>query len=624
MGTAPVAPKIFNKQELVDIGTFDAAKNSIDLQGHATGKPAGFVHWLRKILSVLTLGRVSKNPQLDQATQKAINSAKYIFSKEGFTEADRTALLKTFENLSKMNKNYGGVSLEKVEKVKARLATQQSLGAYNLAKDLLAGAIPGKDATEFLKRAQAIYPEIDMYAGEVDISPSALDQKQPDPKNEAMRTKLSFACFFYLMTKNYAKFTENHKPPMSKDEFDAKAEEFRRFCHNPDMVNLMLTTMAVHDLGKVKAFANLVREVSGKKDEYNHDTILRLALENINKDTKGADGKTLADWLPSYARLPAHLQEKILHAWKSDFNGPQLIQGENLAANLESYMKMKKQDPVAAENFRLHDILDMGGTVGFNPYSVDKKDNDGNVVKDSKGEVVKEMKDGFATKGPILLDKDHYFAIECFNKALATSNTPKEAYAKYFTLRGERLFGKNFNLGNAAETQAILRLCCMNRYYDKAQGELVKNAFNALPADIKANLTNELGRSGFENDQKALLLYYAPALVQGHRNAHIATIVDPKADDATKKAQQEKVNQETVEALKTAFVLLDHLYKEIRTNANLEKSAGVYELNVHAVVGAVQPKGALVNVCATAEGIQKLKFESDFNIGKVTKVSAAA
>jgi len=335
--------------------------------------------------------------------------------------------------------------------------------ALTLAKEIRDGSINNESV--FLQRVRSIYPEFGFYSGTVEGSPdgSPIDGNE----QEQRRTELSFLCLYWLMRGDYDKLTSLQKPEekLSRATFDVLCAKIKTLLHDDEAVDAMLSTMAIHDLGKIVWFQNKVKETS-KSTSVDHDEILLFALEHC------------PEILPSYSRLQKKYQVLIRDAWAMRFNLGQFVQGENLPANLSNCLSAARNNPHVIEYFFLHEMLDLGGVTGHKSLA-----------------------------GSETLNENNCFAYDAAWSIVINPAYQNEtaAYDAYLAARASRLELKITN----NEMRAVVRLCCNARLYSPQDAQLVLDTFNRLPAACKTILTEELNVSGMDN-KKGILLYYAP------------------------------------------------------------------------------------------------------------------
>merc|ERR1712023_613016 len=120
-----------------------------------------------------------------------------------------------------------------------------------------------------------------------------------------------------------------------------KPDQYTQFCkafaegmHNEEDWWAMLVFLAVHDVGKSDAFRNAVNAslpVGERSDD--HDRALAKAL---------ADREMKEKYLPSVVKLSPKRQEMLAAGFMTNFQLPQLGQGEIAVVNLRGILDLPK------------------------------------------------------------------------------------------------------------------------------------------------------------------------------------------------------------------------------------------------------------------------------------------
>jgi len=233
--------------------------------------------------------------------------------------------------------------------------------------------------------------------------------------------------------------------------------------------------IVINDLGKVQ---EVVEEVERRSDkvEVDHDKVLLKVLEQY----------------PELAASLARIGEQgfgerelrlIVDGLRTDFNVPQLMQLESVAASLRG-IEGVPQD--AIDFWMVHALADLAGGMGAQ-----------------------------AQNGSLTVDEPTGQNFLLAAESVRSENrTAEGVYNQYREGLAQRL---GINLEPAATRQAVTRWCGMLRTPDGAEAGQVTRAFISLPPSVKSILERELNISGLENRQ-ALLLYYLPALVRNVRS----------------------------------------------------------------------------------------------------------
>merc|ERR1719446_1774657 len=118
----------------------------------------------------------------------------------------------------------------------------------------------------------------------------------------------------------------------------------------------MLVFLAVHDVGKSDSFRNAVNStlpVADRSDD--HDRCLAYCLASMQLKEK---------FLPTVLRLKPNRQDMLTAGFKTNFQLPQLGQGEIAVCNLRGLITMPReyQESGALRNYMYHSIFDIAGT----------------------------------------------------------------------------------------------------------------------------------------------------------------------------------------------------------------------------------------------------------------------
>ncbi|NUS74401.1 MAG: hypothetical protein HOQ05_13535 [Corynebacteriales bacterium] len=336
------------------------------------------------------------------------------------------------------------------------------------------------------------YPELTELVGEVATSPdqthrgssqsTLAHQRFPRASHEQLievnRTLVAILALKWLVIGDYESFTEcqsgwpNRLTESTFQELHTfvkeALEEDRWFAAAEALV-------ADNDLFKVK---KLIAEVNRRcgTNEDDHDRLLLLAIERC------------PDLTPSISRLDGSEKALILSAMRADFNVPQFVQLEGVAADLLAL----PGTPVQVLNFKIVEALaDVAGAGGANIHN-------GSITVDE------------ATARNFL---DVARAVDGMNAI--SGYGPDDAYLKYLQSRARRM---GYSIAAPSDV-AVVRLTAMLR--ENPSVEIVKQAIDGLnPAD-RLILTRELAVSGTGPDI-AILPYYGPVLLRNSLNEAVA------------------------------------------------------------------------------------------------------
>lgn len=167
-------------------------------------------------------------------------------------------------------------------------------------------------------------------------------------------------------------------------------------------------------------------------------------------------------------------------------------------------------------------------------------------------------------------------------KALTTENEPEQIYRRFIKEKGAT--GGISTQTPAGFAQA--RLFAMARGSGIQDTADIQKVWNNLEPNVRAILTNELNCLGTSSDA-AVLIYYAPALIQNMKRAVAQESPENITDGYTKKQ----------EAYKRAFFMLAEIYQATRvavhTRKNLPSVVVVTDIHDLAQTVATQPQKAL-------------------------------
>jgi hypothetical protein len=320
----------------------------------------------------------------------------------------------------------------------------------------------------FFERLKKVYPEIDMYYS----------------GDEYKKLKNSFFCLFWIMRGEHAKFIENQPATdkLSKASFDLICQRFNTLFPTETAIDALFTKLALHDSAKDKKFKDQFNKILPNVHGEDHDDDLKIGVHKAPQ------------MFPSYQRQPAKYRDIIKSCLNMRFNGAQLIQGENLPANLKSVTAMAKKNLPVFEFYNFFEEMDMAGNAGF----VNMKGS--MVLKQSVFDFLEMARHR-------VINTD-----ECTAKfSKPSSHAEINAYNAYLQDRASK-WDMGLNV-EKPQDRALTRLCCMARIETKADATLMKNALDKLIKEDYDNLVSELNKTGFEKEP-TILIYYAPKVVE--------------------------------------------------------------------------------------------------------------
>lgn len=369
--------------------------------------------------------------------------------------------------------------------------TPSERAAQTTPKSFVRKFFAATDPVEVIKMSLVQYPEFAWLTGKVNATPegktsaekgqSLSEQIFGEKHIEFDRTATGILLIKWILEGNYDAFTkpQSGAAKMTRENFNELRAYTRSILKNPEDIDAMITYMVINDLGKIKSIVSEIEKRAGIQD-VDHDNLLLIALERH------------PDLSPSFARLNAATQQKMIRGLKPKFNIGQFIQGENLPASLSG---LKGLDKESLDFYLLHAIADIGGAAGHVNW-----------------------------QGSIVMTNPTYEGFKAGVKAiegLATGRSEIDVYNAFLEAKG-----RPFNLNIASnEDRAIARLIAMLRIADMPGFSRLKTVFDSLPTNAKAILTKELNVNGV-NDGFGTLLYYSPALLAnalgGAKNSNIS------------------------------------------------------------------------------------------------------
>lgn len=228
---------------------------------------------------------------------------------------------------------------------------------------------------EFLQLIDSHLPELKIYCqGKIQTSPG-VEEIEGSP-TEYFRTVgamigLLAAYAVALMDDDFGidAVSKGNRGPMSLDKvpgkfinMGSKPDQYKEFCKvfatgmtSEEDWWAMLVFLAVHDVGKSDAFRNAVNAtlpLAKRSDD--HDRALARALTDIDLKQK---------FLPSVMKLSPKRQEMLAQGFVTNFQLPQLGQGEIAVINLRGLLDMPKEafHDGTLRNYLYHSIFDIAG-----------------------------------------------------------------------------------------------------------------------------------------------------------------------------------------------------------------------------------------------------------------------
>ncbi len=404
-----------------------------------------------------------------------------------------------------------------------------------------------KEPLESARMLLARYPELAWLTGAVDATPelqpaggatpsASLSEQLFGQKHiELDRSLVGILLLKWVLTRNYKAFVtpQNAAVRLTRKNFEHLARYTKKILLSPERIDAMIAYMAINDLGKVRSVVSEVQKRSGLVD-VDHDSILLKALE------------TMPEIAPSFQRLSGANRHIMMRGLGAKFNVGQFLQAENVPASLTGLKPLDKEE---LDFYLLHALVDIGGAAGHVTH-----------------------------KGSIVMTNPTY---EGFKMALAAlaglvkGKTEAEVYDNFLAAKGESL-----DLwANNPKYKAIVRLLCMLRVSDQDTVKNTAKIFESLPENAQAILIKELNISGLEEDEQAVLPYYAPAFLANLINFF-------------KSRNQRDYFQK---GLTIGLMTLAEVYQQARILLTQQEGGGVFTVMLSALAEAAKAPAGLVS-----------------------------
>ncbi|MCK9272450.1 DUF1152 domain-containing protein [Candidatus Gracilibacteria bacterium] len=416
-----------------------------------------------------------------------------------------------------MNEDLKGIN--SVEGTKNTTIKKVKTNFNGLISNLLISQNPVNLIEDIVKN----YPEISWLTGDTASTPESGkpnsnltigEQIFPniDKKNliEFNRTVVGILVLQWILQDDYENFTACQKDniKLSKESFIELKKYIQSILPDKGAIDAMIVYMVINDLTKIKSIVSEIQKKS-KIEEIDHDKLLLVALRDH------------AEISPSFQRLSPKYQNLILNGLGAEFNIGQFIQGENVPANLSG---LKGIDEDSLRFYLLHALCDIAGAAG-------------QFVQNGSAVMTEPTYQGF---------KQSISALE----KISDNENLESVYNDYLLQKSN---GLELDINNPTE-RVITRICCMLRYSNPEQANIVKQVFENLPKNVQIILEMELNKNGI-NDGFTTLIYYSLAL--------LANI-------------EKSMNNNIQEALTLGLITLARIYQEARINLKNREGNGVY------------------------------------------------
>jgi hypothetical protein len=438
---------------------------------------------------------------------------------------------------------------------------------------------------DFLKILDDNFPELKIYCtGKIQTSPG-VEEIEGSPTEYyrtvgAMIALLSAYAAYKDDDFGLDCVSKGERGPMSMDKVPGKfinignkPDQYKEFCKgfakgmdSEDDWWAMLVFLAVHDIGKSDAFRNAVNATlpSAKRSD-DHDRALARALTDIDLKQK---------FLPSVMKLTPKRQQKLAAGFMTNFQLPQLGQGEISVMNLHGLMDMPKESLTdgTLRNYLYHSIFDIAGASSNEKFIFPL--------------AVVPVYMGFSSAMDDLMDK------------LAQATKPDEKAIYFDFLR------TGFRKAYPEFDAKVFSPLCESKIFRCETGLAVLRVL-ALTRNTYKNPKNVL-------DILTKTLCYDPALIHelcGNPNPPGPQIMLYYAPDMLRMGLGEDLEDASGENMKAALQALSDLYRKVREDLkDIDVGDYQYQFNVQPVVSAIKKAGKawtggvqLKEVCNGAE-----------------------
>lgn len=355
----------------------------------------------------------------------------------------------------------GGLEVDVVPKVWIPVTNQQVLDSLNKDATELCAQLRDNRLTErtFRERIYHVYPEL-AYFGTSDRSgdgESGSGAGAPQPSTLREQSLCALCCVYWLLTNQHDNFIRGQPPDrqLSRQSWAWIQDWLQKSVKlsTPEAIDAALSFMAIHALGKYKAFREDFASVKKYTQEM-HD----LALAQILKERP--------EVVPSIHRLEEKHKALIIDCLSMDFEFSQFLLGENTVANLVDVKERLRSHGQEGHAFFLFRIFaQMCGKLG--PQS---------------------------QTGSLFMNETQFRRCTPGLKALQLlwTSDGKDCYADFMLLRGSKAMVRFAS----PEHQALSRLLCLFDAFDKEEGRILCEAFDELDIDERGCLTQWLNSAG--------------------------------------------------------------------------------------------------------------------------------
>jgi len=367
--------------------------------------------------------------------------------------------------------------------------------------------------------------------------------------------------------------TGGNRGPMSKDKVPGKfinlgnkPDEFQKFCDTFAMGMkteedwwAMLVFLAIHDVGKSDQFRHRVNQIlSPNKRTDDHDRVLALAL---------LEPELLEELMPSVRRLGPERIQRIADGFATNFQLPQLGQGEIAVLSLRGLIALPKTRVLdgTLTAYLYHSIFDIAGAACNEkfiwPLAISPVYS--GFSQSMEDLIVRLSGEGKPDERSLYYD----FLYNNFKKAY-----PEFEENTFRALCDSRLFRDETGL-------VMLRILALTRNMYKNPGALLSHLSLSFQTLVNEMAGNARGPQ--------IMLYYGP--------------------DMLRMGLGKDMDDESGENLRQALGGMEHLYRMIRSRLENQTAEYQFELNVNPIVVKIKEAGAnwqggsaLYNLCTSA------------------------
>jgi hypothetical protein len=426
---------------------------------------------------------------------------------------------------------------------------------------------PGAEANKpFLELLDSHLPELKIYStGKIQTSPGVEEiEGSPTEYYRTVGAMIGLLCCYATSIEDEAGIdyvSKGARGPMSMDKppgkfinMGNKAKEYAEFANtfaktmeSEDDWWAMFVFLAIHDVGKSDAFRNAVNAtlpLTKRSDD--HDRALARVLTDLDLKQK---------YLPSVVKLSPKRQEMLASGFRTNFQLPQLGQGEIAVINLRDLVGMSKTEITdgTLKNYLYHSIFDIAGASCNEKFIFPL--------------AIAPVYMGFSTAMNDLMDK------------LRDCNKPEEKGVYFDFLHS------GFKKAYPEFEEKVIRPLCESKIFRDETGLVVLRIL-------------ALTRNTYKNPQKVLDLCSSSAYqslvreMAGNPSPAGPQIMLYYAPDMLRMGLGEDLADESGDNMKHALSAMAGLYKTAREQlTDVDSGDYQYQLNVQPVVTVIKKAG---------------------------------